>query len=211
MYCDTSKSEHPDNVRFRADVERWIGKPVLAIKSEKYSTVEEVFADTRYMSGPKGARCTTELKKLPRFAFQQADDIHIFGFTADETRRIDAFKMRNPELNLEWPLQEYGIFKDDCYRMIEAAGIKLPVMYSLGYKNNNCLGCVKATSPAYWQRVRATFPETFERRCTQSRDLGVRLVRVKGERIFLDQLPKEERLEPVTEDISCGPECGQVG
>lgn len=37
VYCDTSKSEHPDNLRFLADVERWIGKPVLRIRSEKYT------------------------------------------------------------------------------------------------------------------------------------------------------------------------------
>lgn len=43
------------------------------------------------------------------------------------------------------PLIEEGIDKQGCLDIIAAAGIKLPAMYGLGYKNNNCLGCVKAT------------------------------------------------------------------
>lgn len=211
VYCDTSASEHPDNLRFRYDVERWIGKPVEIIKSEKYTTVEDVFSARKYMSGPKGAICTTELKKVPRFHFQSPDDIHIFGFTADEKRRIDAFKTRNPELLLEWPLLDAGITKEGCYARIREAGIVTPAMYILGYQNNNCLGCVKATSPSYWMKVRQDFPEVFRRRAEQSRALGVRLARLHGERVFLDELPQEATLFPYEEEsISCGPDCGTV-
>jgi hypothetical protein len=209
VYCDTSRSEHPDNARFMRDVEDWIGQPVQRIKSERYGTVEEVFEDTRYMSGPKGARCTTEMKKIPRFQFQRADDIHIFGFTADEGKRIASFKQRNPDMYLEWPLADDGTTKEDCFNVLRHAKIVLPAMYGLGYKNNNCLGCVKATSPKYWNKVRVDFPAKFEERCVQSRRLGVRLVRLHGERIFLDELPAD-KVEGEEESISCGPECGQV-
>jgi len=209
VYCDTSKSEHPDNKRFLTDVEKWIGKAVEIIRSDKYKTIEEVFEKRRYMSGPKGAICTAEMKKIPRFHFQRADDIHIFGFTFEEHKRVQEFKNGNPELRLEWPLREAGMEKDDCYRMLEKAGVKLPVMYSLGFRNNNCLGCVKATSPKYWNMVRQHFPEVFKRRATQSREIGCRLVRFKGERIFLDEL-LADKVEGEEENVSCGPECGQV-
>jgi hypothetical protein len=212
VYCDTSASEHPDNLRFRMDVERWIGKPIEIIKSEKYTTVEDVFEARKYMSGPKGAICTTELKKVPRFHYQKADDIHIFGFTSDELKRIDAFKLRNPDMLLEWPLLWGGITKAGCYDRIRKAGIVLPAMYGLGFQNNNCIGCVKATSPSYWNRVRQLFPKVFEERCAQSRRLKVRLVRLHGERIFLDELPQDPDLFSAMEEenVSCGPECGQV-
>lgn len=214
VYCDTSINEHPDNIRFGRDVGRWIGKDITVIGSTKYKTIEDVFEARKYMSGPKGAICTTELKKVPRFAFQQPDDIHIFGFTADEGKRIKSFMERNPELNLEWPLLDAGITKQDCYDRIRAAGIVIPAMYGLGFKNNNCLGCVKATSPAYWNRVRNYFPEVYRLRAEQSRAIGCKLVRYKGERIFLDQLPTDPRLVFETpseeENVSCGPECGQV-
>jgi hypothetical protein len=206
VYCDTSRSEHPDNFRFRADVERWLGVKVQVIASRKYATVDEVFEVERYMSGIGGAKCTAEMKKKPRYRFQNPEDIHIFGLTADEGRRIAQFEANNHDLRLVWPLRDAGLTKSDTLRIVSEAGIELPVMYRLGYSNNNCLGCVKATSPHYWNKVREDFPETFARRAEQSRRLGVRLVRYKGERIYLDELPPNAA-EVVNEDLSCGPAC----
>jgi hypothetical protein len=199
------KSEHPDNARFLADVERWLGVTVR-ILSGKYETVDETFMKERYMSGIAGAKCTVEMKKKPRFAFQHADDVHIFGFTADEPKRIKQFVHNNHELHLDWILRDHGITKAECLRMINHAGIALPEMYLLGYNNNNCPGCVKSQSPAYWNSIRRDFPEVFARRVKQSRELGVKLVRLKGIRIYLDELPPDDA-EVVEENLSCGPEC----
>lgn len=215
IYCDTSKDEHEDNQRFMAECEQWLGVKIKRLKSDLYSTVDEVNEGTRYISGPKGARCTTELKKVPRLAYQWPDDIHVFGFTADESAplasraddRVADFEMNNPELFLDWVLVDSNTTKQDCYAAILKAGIKLPEMYLLGYRNNNCKGCVKATSPGYWNKVRVDFPETFKVRAERSRALGVRLVKLKGERIFLDELP-EGVGKYRHENISCGPECG---
>jgi hypothetical protein len=140
VYCDTSRDEHPDNARFFADVERWLGTRIVRLSS-KYASVEDVFEQTRYMSGIAGARCTVEMKKVPRFRFQRADDIHVFGFTADEGKRLRDFEQNNPELAVAWVLRDAGITKRECYSMLSAAGIELPAMYRLGYKNNNCIGC----------------------------------------------------------------------
>jgi len=213
VYCNTMKTEHADNARFFDDVEKWLGVPIMVIESDKYRTVDDVFEKTHYMAGIKGARCTTEMKKIPRFNFQLPDDLHIFGLCADELKRIKLFEENNPELRLEWILRDADITKDDCYQLLKDAGIALPIMYSLGFKNNNCIACVKATSPKYWDRVRRYFPEIFIRRCEQSRSLGVRLVRYHGERIFLDELPnpvvykKRFKKESEDEDIECGPVC----
>lgn len=186
------------------------GGEVLTISSDKYSTIEEVSAKTRWMAGVKGARCTTELKKIPRRDFQKSEDVHIFGFTSDERGRIDRFENNNPEIFVAHPLKDCQLTKDDCYLILEQSGIELPAMYGLGFKNNNCIGCYKATSAQYWNRVRFHFPEVFARRAKDSRELGVRLTRYKGDRIFLDQLPPEYLFDqPDEEDISCGPECGQ--
>lgn len=210
VYCDTMVSEHPDNQRFFNDVQQWIRKPIFRIRSKQYIDVDDVFDRTRYMSGVKGARCTVEMKKVPRFEFQQPDDIHYFGLTFDEQRRIRNFVANNPDLNLEWVLDDRMIIKDDCYAMVEAAGIRLPTMYTLGFNNNNCLGCVKATSAKYWAKVRRLFPEVFARRAAQSRELGVKLARYKDVRIFLDELPLIiDGDEPEEEDIECGPVCLQ--
>lgn len=209
IYCDLSKNEHPDNVRFRADVEAWTGIKVTVIKSKAYETVEEVADAKQYMAGPAGAPCTVEMKKVPRFEFQRADDTHIFGFSLDEKNRLKRFEDDNHDMNLAWPLVQAEMTKADCLEMIVAAGIALPVLYTQGFENNNCLGCFKATSAKYWNRVRKYYPAVFKLRCEQSRRLGVRLVRYKGVRIFLDELP-EDATDNITEDLSCGPQCGEA-
>lgn len=207
VYCDTMRTEHPDNKRFFDECWTWFDRAITVIRSDKFQTVDEVFMARHYMSGPRGAPCTVEMKKIPRFRFQQPDDINIFGFTAEEGKRISRFEANNPELLLKWNLRDAGLSKEDCLTKLRDAGIKPPVMYELGFKNNNCLGCVKATSAKYWAMTRQHFPEVFQRRVEQSRKLGVRLARYRGQRIFLDELPNEitrGRLE----NISCGPECG---
>lgn len=209
--CDTRPSEHPDNYRFSADVEKWLGQPILYLNSDKFGTVDEVYEKTRYMSGVKGARCTTELKKIPRLKFAKPDDIHVFGFTLEEAKRTREFKMRNPDLILKWVLIEAGWTRRMCMEEIAAAGIREPEMYRLGFDNNNCPGCVKSSSPWYWSMIRKHFPDVFKRRCEQSRKLGVRLVEIKHhDRIFLDELPEREfkKRGHKKENLSCGPECG---
>lgn len=205
VYCDTMSAEHPDNARFFADVERWIGKTITVIKSAKYASVDDVFERRKYMAGVSGAVCTVEMKKVPREVFQRIDDVHIFGYTADEAQRAEAFEDSNPALWVEWILIEAGISKSACIRMVHNAGIRLPEMYNLGFDHNNCLGCVKSTSPGYWNRIRRLFPAVFKRRCAQSRAIGVQLIRIDGERRYLDELP--EHADGPDDAIDCGPVC----
>ncbi len=207
VYCDVSTDEHPDNMRFLHQVEEWIGHPIEIISSEEYRSVDDVFAARRYMAGIAGAPCTLELKKMPRFDYQQADDVHLFGFTADEQHRIDRFVQNNPELEVNWLLRDRGVTKDDTYGLLRHAGIELPEMYRLGYNNNNCLGCVKASGANYWNMIRRDFPDVFEKRAVQSREYGARLVRVNGERVFLDELPEDYLPAEPLEKIECGPDC----
>jgi hypothetical protein len=205
VYCDTMSAEHPDNARFFRDVERWIGSPIEVIRSQAYADIDDVFQRTRYMAGIAGARCTTEMKKLPRIAFQNNADTHIFGYTIEEKKRAAHFEDANPTLSVEWLLIDGGVTKQDCKDALADAGIALPAMYALGFEHNNCIGCVKSTSGGYWNRVRRLFPDVFARRARQSRLIGARLVRVDGERVFLDELPLEE--DTPDDDIDCGPTC----
>lgn len=220
--CDTRPSEHPDNYRFSEDCERWFGQKIVFIRNDKYNTVDDVFERERYMSGQYGARCTTEVKKVPRFAFQHPDDIHIWGFTAGERKRMRDFEKNNPELNLNWILAKNKITHQRCLEILDEAGIKRPAMYEMfdaedrarfkvnGFDNNNCPGCVKSSSPWYWDMIRKYFPDVFKRRCEQSRSIGCRLVELgHHKRIFLDELPAGPfKKYKKKERISCGPDCG---
>lgn len=208
VYCDTLDTEHPDNARFFKDIEQWIGKSIEVIKSKKYVTIDEVFERSKYMAGPRGARCTLEMKKIPRHDYQLPGDLHIFGLTADEKKRISLFEKNNADVDLEWILLDAKISKADCYQRLKDAGIILPAMYSYGFKNNNCIGCVKSTSPAYWDRVRTFFPDVFARRVEQSRKIGCRLVELHEERIFLDELPMSGFINTLPEpSVDCGVMC----
>ncbi len=190
VYCETG-AEHPDNVRFLADCEAWFGQSVERLRSDKYRDTWHVWEKNRYLAGIQGAKCTVELKVKLRLAFQLPTDVHVFGYTADspDVARAERLRETYPELTIVTPLIERGLTKESCLGMIQRAGITLPPLYAMGFQNNNCIPCVKATSPAYWALVREKFPEHFDRMAKLSRELDVRLCRLDGERSFIDEIP----------------------
>lgn len=171
-YCEV-KQEHPDNQRFLLDCQKWFGKQILVLGNDKYDrSTYEVFRKTRYLVGPGGARCTGELKKKVREQWALPDDINVFGYTAEEQHRLDRLLDSNNGLRVVTPLIDHQLNKQDCLAMINNAGIELPAMYKLGFKNNNCVGCVKASSPSYWRLVERHFPEQFAEINEIERELG---------------------------------------
>jgi 3'-phosphoadenosine 5'-phosphosulfate sulfotransferase (PAPS reductase)/FAD synthetase len=205
-YIDTA-SEHEDNKRFLADVEAWLGRKVEVLRNEKYADVDAVLASTNFLRSPYGAKCSAELKKVVRVAYQLPDDLQVFGFHADERKRAARFSESNIGISLEYPLIDASLGHEDCLAIIQRVGIEIPIMYTLGFNNNNCIGCVKAESPAYWNRVRRNFPDVFKIRAEQERRVGYALTRHRKQPIFLDELPPDlgdTGAEPV---IQCGLLC----
>lgn len=203
--------EHHDNMRFLKDVEKWLGVEVEFAFNDKYPTnsCADVWEKRKFMSGPRGAPCTLELKKNARRQWEDRNKIdwHVLGFTAEEKKRSDNFIL-SERSNLIPVLIDEGITKAQCFEIIKSAGIELPEIYKMGYPNANCIGCVKATSPTYWNHVRKMHPDVFDRRASQSRDIGARLARVKGERIFLDELDPNAKGSPLKGmDFECGIFC----
>jgi hypothetical protein len=180
-------SEHDDNQRFIADCEEWFGHEVVRLRSDRYKDTWQVWEERRFLVSPQGALCTAELKKRVRFAFEQPDDVQVFGYTNEEQHRADRFRKQNIEVTLRTPLIEHGLTKSDCLAMVERAGIALPAMYLLGYKNNNCIGCVKG-GMGYWNKIRRDFPAVFDRMALLERDIGATLFRDDGAPVWLDEL-----------------------
>jgi DNA adenine methylase Dam len=209
-YCDTG-SEHPDNERFLSDCEKWLGTKIEKIKSEKYKDIWDVYEKTKWLVGPAGARCTTELKKVPRNHFQRPDDIHVFGFDAKETGRIKKFRRNNPEITLDTPLADHDITKDDCLKVLVSEGIEIPVMYQLGFRNNNCIPCPKG-GMGYFNHIRKHFPAEFDRMAKVERKLGVAICSKQENgvkrRIYLDELDPFSGNYKAEPGISCGISCG---
>ena len=202
--------EHHDNLRFAEDVANWVGIEIEYAVNSKFPTasVVDVFDRRKGMSFPHGAPCTVELKKRARQEWEKDNpaDWHVLGFTVEERNRHDRFIATERE-NVLPILIDANMTKNDCADIIRAAGIKLPAIYDHGFPNANCIGCVKATSPTYWNLVRREFPEVFNERAEQSRNLGARLVRVRNERIFLDELDPSAKGRPLKAMPDCGLFC----
>lgn len=203
--------EHEDNRRFLADCEAWLGVTIHRAVNSKYpnASCKDVWADRRFMSGVAGAPCTMELKKRAREQWEDRHrpDWHVLGFTVEEKKRAERFRL-GERSNLLTPLIDLGMSKQDCIDLLLSHNIEPPLMYRLGYPNANCIGCVKASSPTYWNHVRSVHPNVFRERAKQSREIGCRLVRVKGVRIFLDELDPDVIGRPLKSmDFECGIFC----
>ena len=190
------KEEHHDNLRFLEDVSKWIGQEVIQAKNNKYpnASIIEVFDKRKYMSGIAGAPCTKELKKESRYQFEKENhiDYHVLGFTIDEVSRHERFT-KFERGNVLPVLIDLKLTKGNCFDILLGENIKLPEIYQLGFPNANCIGCVKSQSPTYWNLVRDKFPEVFKQRAEQSRKIGCKLVRVKGERLYLHELKPTDK------------------
>ena len=204
--------EHPDNKRFLSECEKWFGQKIKILGNDKYNrSIYQVFEKERYLAGVYGAKCTTVLKKQIRKEYQRHDDIQVMGFTVDEQSRANRFIDANNDVELITPLIDHGLTKNDCFAILSEAGIELPAMYHLGYKNNNCRGCVKSESPAYWQKIKIDFPEYYSAMSAQEKRLGVKICKMtvngKSERISLEDIP--ETVKPIDDspDIQCGIFC----
>ncbi len=202
LYCDTLKYEHPDNNRFMSDVSQWLGKPIKLLRSNKYEDIFDVFDKTGWLVGHGMARCSHHLKRDVRIEYQEIGDVHVFGLTADEQNRVKRFELDNPELYLYWPLIDSGMTKQKCFDMLRQSGIELPVMYRMGYKNNNCIGCVKGKK-GYWNKIRIDFSDYFWRMAKQERKMNVQVIHG----VWLDELDPNEGRYEFEYDIECGPVC----
>lgn len=205
------KEEDSDNRRFLSDIENWIRLPIEIVSNSEWEScsADEVWRKKRFMSSNFGAPCTVELKKRARQQWESKNraDYHVLGFTFEEIDRYDRFIQTERE-NVIPILIDARLTKEDCMKILQKRGIRLPRVYSLGYPNANCIGCVKASSPTYWNHVRKVNPEVFEARAKLSRELGAKLVRVKNERIFLDELdPHAVGRQMKSMNFECGIFC----
>lgn len=206
--------EDEDNPRFARDVSEWLGVPIEQATNPGFpsNSCIDVWNRERFMCGPHGAPCTRHLKKRARQLWESINkpNWHVLGFTADERDRHERFVLTERP-NVLPVLIDAGMTKDDCGAYITRAGLALPKTYAEGFPNANCPGCVKATSPTYWNFIRQMRPEVFAARCEQSRRLGAKLVRFGGKRIFLDELPPDAKGRPMkTMRIECGIFCEET-
>jgi len=180
VFIDT-KNEDEDTYRFKLDCEKWYNKEIETITGigDKYNSIEEVWIKNKSLNVASGAVCSSELKRRVREKWQKDNEYthQAFGFELDEVKRAKSMTMNNPNVKAIYPLLMYGLQKKDCIDIVEQAGIEIPKMYQLGFKNNNCFntGCVQG-GIGYWQKMQRDFPLKFDKMA----EMEHRLTDLKG-------------------------------
>lgn len=209
LYIDIA-DQHPDSIRFIRDCEATIGQKIQVLQSREYRSVEECVRTFGGFRAPNGfAPCTNWLKKRVRKEWEEkhkdCELTYVWGFDLDEIGRAERIAEANPQAKHEFPLIDRNLSKQEVHGLFERTfSFRRPLMYDLGYPNNNCIGCVKG-GMGYWNRIRKDFPEVFENRAQLERLCGHAILKdSKGTPIYLDEL-EPDRGNMNTEIF---PDCG---
>lgn len=193
IYIDV-ENQHPDSIRFIKDCEKVLGRKIEKLQS-RYKNVQNVISTFQFINGVHGAKCTEILKRRVRkeweWEHREYDITYIWGYDCTEKHRAEKMGEIEPGFNHEFPLIDKGLTKADAHGILASLGIKRPAMYDLGYKNNNCIGCVKG-GMGYWNKIRVDFPDVFQRMAALEREVGHSCI--NG--VYLDELePNRGRFE----------------
>jgi len=209
IYIDID-DQHPDSLRFIKDCEKAIGKEIQILRSSQYRSVEECVLTFGHFRNMKNgfSPCTNWLKKRVRKEWEAVhkdyEITYVWGFDVEERRRAEKVVEGNPQAEHQFPLIEQGLSKKEVHGLFERTfDFKRPLMYDLGYPNNNCVGCVKG-GMGYWNRIRKDFPEVFKARAKLERKVGNTILKDKNGYIYLDELdPNRGNM-----NTEIFPECG---
>lgn len=202
--------ESNDNWRFLKECEGILGREITRLQSEEYQSVEQcvrTFGGFKH-AGNGFAPCTNWLKRRVRTLWEMEHPdyalTYVWGFDAKEKDRADKTEVLDPDHDHIFPLIERNLSKEEVHGMYDNlfGHIEKPVMYRLGYPNNNCIGCVKG-GMGYWNKIREDFPQVFESRAKLEREVGYSMLKDEKGPVYLDELdPDRGRNTIIVPDCS---------
>jgi len=183
-----TQNENEDTYRFKTDCEKWYGLPIETITAigGKWQSIQDVWITRKSLNTATGAICSTELKRVVREKWEKENNFkhQVFGFEFEpkEFNRAKGMTMNHPKVKAIYPLLMYGLTKKDCLQIISDAKIEVPLVYKLGYKNNNCFktGCVQG-GIGYWQKIQREDVAKFN----EMADMEHYLTELKGEPVTM--------------------------
>lgn len=195
-----TKNEDMDTYRFKKDCSVWYGKEITSITGiynpmdtdsvyvdvGMHKSIQDVWDTYKSLNVATGAICSTILKRTVREKWQKTVDFEyqVFGYEFDkkEFNRAKSMTLNHSDSKGIYPLLMFGYDKDDCIRVLNNAGIKIPVTYSMGFRNNNCFntGCVQG-GIGYWQKMKRDRPDVFDRMS----EVEHRLTDMKGQPVTM--------------------------
>lgn len=168
IFIDTF-NEHQDTYRFKEDCERWYEIKIETITGigNEYKKIQDVWFKFKSLNVATGAICSTELKRLVREKWEKENPNYthqVFGFDITEANRAISMKLNNPHTKPIFPLLFHALTKKKCIEELQFNFIIIPVMYYLGFHNNNCFetGCIQG-GIGYWQKMYKEFKIKFLR------------------------------------------------
>ena len=184
--------QHEDSLRYLYDCERYLGQKIEILQSP-YKTVDSVVRACGFCPSAAGMKCTEVLKRRVRKKWEReqkkagiTDLTYVWGYDAGEPGRVERLTEAMPTQEHEFPLLDAQMSKQSCHGMLAKTKIKRPLMYDLGYNNNNCIACLKG-GMGYWNKIRRDFPDYFKSRAILERDTNHSFI--NG--VFLDELDPE--------------------
>lgn len=219
-----TKNEHEDTYRFKDDCSKWYGKEIEVITEigKDYETIQDVWLKHKSLNVATGAICSTKLKRIVREKWQKNAefDYQVFGFEFDkkEFNRAKSLTINHSKAKSIYPLLLMGYDKDDCLRIVKEANIEVPIMYKMGFRNNNCFGtgCVQG-GIGYWQKMKVDFPDKFnamaemEWKLTELKGSPVTMLKDQSKQaketenvlVFLKKHPKYPNLKSIEDMPNC--------
>ena len=146
IFTDT-KTEDEDLYRFLDETKNALGCELITLADGR--NIWEVFTDVRFHGNSRIDPCSRVLK---RELFKKhikdnykIDEISIvFGIGSDESHRMTAITNNWMPYQVEAPLIETKLTREEILDILDNYKIKPPRLYDLGFAHNNCGGfCVK--------------------------------------------------------------------
>ncbi len=199
FFCDTQK-ELPEIYAFLDRLEAFLGKPIVRLNAERgFDHWLSVFGDLLPSSQ---VRWCTRLLKIKPFEEYIGDGkaFNYIAIRADEDRvgykPLKTVSLRNIEP--VYPFREYGIMKEDVYRILGESGLGLPEYYKWRTRSG-CYFCFFQRK-AEWAGLMENHPELFELAKNYEKinpETGERYTWSKGESLV--ELANPERIAQIKE------------
>lgn len=117
------------------------------------------------------------------------DAVLYFGIGFDEMHREPAIRKNWQPFQVEMPLIERNIWKDEVLKKYD---IRQPVLYDYGFSHNNCNGrCVKA-GQGHYKLLKERMPDVFQKIMEQEHHLKICVSAYRY--IMDDKVPESERI-----------------
>lgn len=201
IFIDTFNEDN-DTYRFLKDCEKWYGKKIetiSAITDGKYKNIQDVWFKFKSLNVATGAICSSQLKRVVREDWEKENKFtyQIFGFDIKENNRALSMRLNNPKSKPVFPLLFNAMTKKQCVEELQSNFIAIPLMYFLGFHNNNCFktGCVQG-GIGYWQKIKKEYPIKFLRMAVIERQL----TKLSGEPVTINRDQSKEAKKKEVKD-----------